>query len=171
MPSQESPNASLTRGEGDPISPEMLIKSTGYLISTIGRLLRERFEQTIRPTGLRARHIGVLASLKAHGPLAQGAVAQQQAMDKSTMVAVVDDLEAAGFVERRRNPFDRRIYDLTLTEAGAHKLAAAAAAVAEVQPQWFAALNEEEQGHLHALLTRLLYGPNGLLPEPEHDAG
>ena len=39
-------------------------------------------------------------------------------VDRTTMVAIVDELEAAGFVDRQRNPEDRRAYALEATDAG-----------------------------------------------------
>lgn len=154
---QEASNAQL---------PGSLLESTGYMLSTAGRILRERFEAALVPTGLRARHFGVLAGLQMWGPLPQGSVAQRLSMDKSTMVAVIDDLEGWGFVERRRSREDRRAYELTLTETGVQKLAEANAAAAGFDTEWLAPLEGIEQAQLHDLLKSLLYKPGGLLADP-----
>ena len=39
-------------------------------------------------------------------------------MDPSSMVSTIDELEAKGWVERRRHPTDRRAYALHITERG-----------------------------------------------------
>src|SRR4051812_47973335 len=140
-----------------------LNQSTGYLLSTAGRIVRERFEQALQPTGLRARHLGVLATLATLGPISQGDAAQRGGVDKSTMVAIVDDLEGWGLVERRRSRTDRRAYELTLTATGRMKLAETGTIVASFGEEQFAPLNPEEFAQLGALLTRLLLGPGGWL--------
>lgn len=142
-----------------------VLQGTGFMLSTAGRILRERFERALAATGLRARHLGVLVSLDVHGPMPQGAVGENQWADKSTMVAVVDDLETWGFVERRRSARDRRAYDLTLTAAGAAKLADVIATVPGLEEKWLAPLDADEREQLRLLLARLLYAPGGLMPD------
>ena len=45
-------------------------------------------------------------------------------MDPSSMVSTIDELEAKGWVERRRHPTDRRAYALHITDAGRETLTA-----------------------------------------------
>jgi DNA-binding MarR family transcriptional regulator len=155
--------------EGDTalVTLEDLTRNSGYLLSTAGRIVRERFERALQPTGLRARHLGVLVTLATLGPLSQGDVAQQGGVDKSTMVAVIDDLEGWGLVERRRSRVDRRAYKLTLTAAGRAKSAEAGTVIAAFGEAQFAPLNVEEQRQLQVLLARLLFGPGGWMVAPE----
>ncbi|ACZ42817.1 transcriptional regulator, MarR family [Thermobaculum terrenum ATCC BAA-798] len=140
-----------------------ILHSAGFLLSTAGRLARERFERAIAPLGLRARHFGVLLALATHGPAPQGEVADEAWMDKSTMVAVVDDLERWGLVERRRSAQDRRMYELVINERGREKLAEALEVVARSEDEWLGPLSPEERELLRGLLARLLYAPGGLL--------
>jgi DNA-binding MarR family transcriptional regulator len=72
------------------------------------------------------------------------------------MVAVIDELEAAGRVVRRRNPQDRRAYQLQLTTAGHAALQEAVRVVDRVQDEVFAPLNRGQRGQLQAMLTALL---------------
>lgn len=113
--------------------PEVLARRTAFLLSKVGQLSREEFDRAVRPTGLRSRHYGVLAVLYDEGSHAQRDLGDKLAIDRSTMVSVVDELEGMGFAERRRNREDRRRYELTLTDAGKRALSAAPAARAPRQ--------------------------------------
>lgn len=140
-----------------------MLYSTGFLLSTAGRIARERFERAIAPLGLRARHFGVLLALATYGSAPQGEVAGEAWMDKSTMVAVVDDLERWGLVERRRNAQDRRMYELVITERGREKLSEALEVITRSEDEWLGPLSAKERELLRVLLVRLLYFPGGLM--------
>jgi DNA-binding MarR family transcriptional regulator len=72
------------------------------------------------------------------------------------MVALIDDLEKAGYVKRARNPDDRRAYVITLTAAGRKAQARAEEAVDAHALQFFGRLSEPERQQLHRLLARLI---------------
>lgn len=134
----------------------LLAASTGWRLSMAGRLVRGEAEKALAAFGLRNRHFGVLLVLAAIGSAPQGEVARRAMMDKSTMVAVVDDLEALKLVERRRNHANRRAYELVLTTAGQETLTEARARVAEVEARALAPLDDAERAALHHALGRLL---------------
>jgi DNA-binding MarR family transcriptional regulator len=71
------------------------------------------------------------------------------------MVALIDDLERAGYVKRERNPNDRRAYVLTLTAMGRKAQARAEKAIDSDAEQFFGRLSEPERQQLHRLLRRL----------------
>jgi DNA-binding MarR family transcriptional regulator len=60
---------------------------------------------------------GMLMLLEANPGVTQGRLAHEVSLDRSTMVGVIDALEDAGLVERRRGE-DRRTNGLWLTRAG-----------------------------------------------------
>ncbi|MGH2871945.1 MAG: MarR family transcriptional regulator, partial [Solirubrobacteraceae bacterium] len=78
------------------------------------------------------------------------------AVDRTTMVALVDALERAGMVARRHDPADRRGRRVTLTRAGADALRAAHDAVASVEEEFLAPLTEAEQRQFRRLLAKLV---------------
>ena len=139
---------------GEP--PEVLSGNAGFLVGKVHELARDRFEQALAPLGLKARHYGVLAALAEHSPVAQNALGDRLNIDRSTMVAVIDELERSGRVIRRRNPQDRRAYQLQLTGAGRAALREAVQVVDRVQDEVFAPLGRDQRGQLHAMLTALL---------------
>jgi DNA-binding MarR family transcriptional regulator len=72
------------------------------------------------------------------------------------MVAVVDELERSGYVERRRNPRDRRAYSLQATAAGRQVLERAADATKHAEDEFLAPLPVAERRRLKRLLATLV---------------
>jgi DNA-binding MarR family transcriptional regulator len=77
-------------------------------------------------------------------------------VDRTTMVAVVDELERQELVVRRRLASDRRGYARELTSAGAALLARGREVIAEAETRALGALTVAERRRLHALLARLV---------------
>ncbi len=84
-------------------------------------------------------------------------------MHPSRMVAIVDELEARGLVERRANPDDRRVYALFLTQAGEKALKEIGRINGEHQAALCAALEPAEREQLAQLLQRIA-NQQGLRP-------
>jgi DNA-binding MarR family transcriptional regulator len=77
----------------------------------------------------------------------------------ATLVALIDDLERAGYAKRERNPDDRRAYVISLTAAGRRAYARAEKAVDEHALQFFGRISKPERQELHRLLARLIERP------------
>lgn len=141
--------------------PGALTRRTGFLLSVMGTFSRGELARAFGPMGIKPRGYGILVALDERGPAAQRDVGERVGIDKSTMVVVVDELEELGLVERRRNPKNRRAYELTLTDAGRSTLSEAEAVVAEVEEAVLAPLDDAQRLQLHELLLRLLPGRRG----------
>jgi DNA-binding MarR family transcriptional regulator len=74
------------------------------------------------------------------------------------MVATIDELEAQGLVERRRNPQDRRAHALHITDEGRRRLTEGRKLARRAQEELLAPLSAEERRELHELLLRLAQG-------------
>lgn len=72
------------------------------------------------------------------------------------MVALVDELERQGLLERRRSARDRRANGLFLTPKGNQALAAVMNASAEHEADLCRGLSETERQELIALLTKVV---------------
>ena len=140
------------------IPPEVLARHTAFLLGKVGQLAREEFDRAMGHMGLKSRHYGALAVLAAEGPHAQRELGEKLQIDRSTMVALVDDLEGMGLVERRRDREDRRRYGLILTDAGRGALSEADSLVEGVQEAVLAPLDEDQRRELHGLLASVLRG-------------
>jgi DNA-binding MarR family transcriptional regulator len=75
---------------------------------------------------------------------------------KQTMAQAVDQLEHLGYVERRRNPLDRRSRLVFLTRQGASVKPATHATAARVEERWAELTSPEELEALRASLLHLL---------------
>lgn len=86
----------------------------GFLLNDAARLMSKRFSQRARSAGLTRAQWQVLAYLARNEGIRQSALADMLEIEPITLVRILDRLEEAGFVERRRHPSDRRIWQLYL---------------------------------------------------------
>lgn len=96
--------------------------TVGFLLHDVARLLRKRFEQNARDTGLTRSQWQVLAYLDRNAGIQQGALAELMEVEPITVGRIVDKLESCGLAERRPHATDRRIWQLYLTEKARPKL-------------------------------------------------
>ena len=85
-------------------------------------------------------------------------LATRCALDKTTMVVTVDELEKAGLAERRPSPTDRRARIISVTPKGEEFVAAANTIVEETYADVLAALPEDERAPFLSALSRLVEG-------------
>jgi DNA-binding MarR family transcriptional regulator len=141
-----------------PAIPVALRGYTGFLLSRMGMVAMRRFSERLEPLALTTRLWGVLNVLAAQPGLSQQALGAEVAMDPSSVVAAIDELERQGRVERRRDPSDRRAYALYLTDEGDRTLARGRVLAREAHDELLAPLGEDERRLLHDLLLRLAVG-------------
>ena len=79
----------------------------GFLLHDIARLLRKRFDQRAATLGLSRAQWQVLAHLHRHEGINQSGLADILEIQGVTLGRLVDRLEAAGWVERRRGSAGR----------------------------------------------------------------
>jgi DNA-binding MarR family transcriptional regulator len=128
----------------------------GYLLGRTHLEHRAIAERALAPLGLSGKGFGALILLVQHGPLSQQRLGERQGVDRTTMVAVVDELESAGYVERRRDPRDRRAYSLHATAKGRRVLERAGEATKRAEDEFLAPLPLGERRRLKELLRALL---------------
>ncbi len=137
-----------------PLPPSLAIW-TGYLMSRAAQQCRELFQSLAAPLGVGPRQFGVLAVLGEGRALSQVEIGERLGVDRNTIVLLLDELEAAGFVRRERDPHDRRAHLVTLTEAGQTVLAQATELARQTNDEVLSPLSPAERSALHALLSRL----------------
>ena len=129
--------------------------STAFLLTQVGAAAAMSFGERIAKIGLAPQHAGILMILGLSPGLSQRALAKRLRMLPSRLVALVDELEEKGLVERRRDPGDRRTHALHLTEAGASATTAIGDVAREHDGAVCAALTAEEKTQLTTLLARI----------------
>jgi MarR family transcriptional regulator, lower aerobic nicotinate degradation pathway regulator len=121
------------------------------------RLGQQRMAEAQTPAEqMRFSHFAVLACLDEFGSASQREVSERLQLDPSDLVAVVDWLEEAGFVRRRRDERDRRRYALDLTAAGRRALRVRARSAERMNEDLFSALDPQERADLRTLILKAL---------------
>jgi len=87
--------------------------------------------------------------------LSQQELGRRLAILPSQLVALLDELEERGLIERRQDPADRRTYALHLTAAGRNITEEIGRIAREHDDAICAALHSNERQQLHALLSRI----------------
>jgi MarR family 2-MHQ and catechol resistance regulon transcriptional repressor len=107
------------------------IKLTRAADSLLARLAQRGTLRELTPS-----QFGVLESLYHLGPMCQGEVSAKILRSTGNMTLVLDNLEKRGWVQRQRDPDDRRKVNVSLTEEGRD-------VISRILPQQVAAIVEE----------------------------
>lgn len=128
------------------------------MLDYLARQMRLSAEAALAPLDLRPRHLVALTLLRDNQEVTQQALSSILQIDGANVVGLLNELETAGLVTRRRNPEDRRRHIVELTDHGREKLAKAEFALAAVEDVVLAALTPKQREQLAALLHRAAIG-------------
>lgn len=115
-------------------------------------------DQSAAHATLTKQELLTLDVLGVRGPSRMGEVADHLGVGQSAVTPLVDRLEAAGTVRRRRSDTDRRVWLVELTDDGRAVFAAESAAYERVAAEMLAPLEPEERETLVRLLGRIEAG-------------
>jgi MarR family transcriptional regulator, lower aerobic nicotinate degradation pathway regulator len=132
--------------------------ASSVLIAILARGMRDRIERAVAPLGIRARHLPTLNHLREHGASAQQTLLDAVGIDPSNLVGLLNELEDAGLIVRRRDRSDRRRGVIELSRKGERALRGVDRALEAVDAEVLAALTPGERGQLRALLSRAASG-------------
>jgi DNA-binding MarR family transcriptional regulator len=108
--------------------------------------------------GFRPPCMGVLDVVAKLQPVSQREISDHLGLDASDVVGVLDILENAAMVQRRRDPHDRRRHAVVLTELGETAARHFAAVRARAVDRALANLDAQEREQLAELLRRATAG-------------
>ena len=114
---------------------------------------KERSFAAYSEAGLHPYHHAILAVLDEGSLATQGAIADTLGYDKGQLVGLLDELENAGLIERRRDPTDRRRQLVRMTASGRKTLERLRRLSGRLESEFLAALSDEERAQLHTLLA------------------
>ncbi|MFC4908985.1 MarR family winged helix-turn-helix transcriptional regulator [Actinomadura gamaensis] len=158
MTTNESrPAPAATESEGGPPV------GAAFLLAQLGAHAAGVFAERIKVLDLTPPQAGLLRMLKARPGGSQRELADRLGMPPSRFVPFVDTMEQRGLVERRRNPDDRRLHALYLTEAGESLLNELIPLAIEHEKDLVSPLSPEEHRQLTSLLRRIAED-HGLVP-------
>lgn len=132
----------------------------GYLLKHAQIRLGEASAEALAAFDINGRELAVLVVLAAEYPLSQLEAAGRLGVDRTTMVALIDDLEEKGLVARRRSPDDRRKNIVELTAEGQSCLRRAEERRQEVERRFLAPLGDAEAERLVHALQVLVSAPS-----------
>lgn len=143
-------------GQHDERAPQRLRGTAFWLLGRAARAAQQLTSERLAQAGMRRGFYGVLATLAEFGPAAQADIGRRLGIDPSDMVAILNDLEQAGYVSRDRDPGDRRRNSVTLTQAGLDALGRFDEAIAAAQETVLAPFSPAEREQLIGLLEQLV---------------
>jgi DNA-binding MarR family transcriptional regulator len=136
--------------------PSRILEMPTWLISRVyahsHRLLAEGFAAA----DARGYHYRLLAALEEFGPASQAALGRRTSIDRSDVVAALNDLAGRGLIQRSPDPDDGRRNVITITAAGAAQLRTLDQILRGVQEKLLAPLSAADRTQLVGLLTQLL---------------
>jgi DNA-binding MarR family transcriptional regulator len=132
--------------------------TTGTIV-LLTRLARAVFlRSSVDLVGMNLRNMVVLAYLRDHPGASQQVMTEQLSMDSNTGVQVLNDLEDLDYVERRRDPADRRRHIVDITQAGLEALELAEVAQGSIEDEILGGLSVSERAEFRRLLVKALEG-------------
>lgn len=134
----------------------------GYLLKHARARLATLSEEALRPFDVNGRELAVLTVLAEGEPPSQLEAARRLAIDRTSMVTLIDDLEAKGLVERRADPADRRRNIVAITQAGSRTLVDASRATATAERDFLAPLTAADGDRLRELLQAVTFADHEL---------
>ena len=146
---------SKTGGPGPELSRRL-----GYLFKHAQLRMAELTAAALAPYVINGRELAVLLVLADGQPASQQQAAQRLAIDRTTMVAMLDTLEGKGLVSRHPDADDRRRNVVELTDAGRDILQRAVKASDDAERAFLAPLSPQAAQQLRNSLQAIVTYPD-----------
>lgn len=131
----------------------------GYLLKHAQLRMAELTAAALAPYVINGRELAVLLVLADGQPASQQQAAQRLAIDRTTMVAMLDTLEGKGLVSRHPDADDRRRNVVELTDAGRDLLQRATKASDDAERALLAPLSPQAAQQLRDSLQAIVTYP------------
>ena len=135
--------------------PETIQNTLVHLLRDAADRIEAETARDLEMLGLNPRQLRVLVTLVDQGPSSQRPVGDLLGIARTTMVAVVDELEKLELVERKKDPDDRRAWLVTPTERGTSTADWAIKMVRSAEARALESLTENQREMLRKLLLKL----------------
>jgi DNA-binding MarR family transcriptional regulator len=136
-------------------NPEIEVAEfAGQLFFRLWRASHTRVAEALEPLGLTPALFGLLNVLGAREGAIQQELGSSMGIDPSTMVSLIDELEAAGLAKRRPHSRDRRAREVLITAKGRRLLERARGLARRVDNEVLGGLSAPDRRQLLALLRR-----------------
>lgn len=128
----------------------------GYLLKHAELRFAQLTSAELEPLGISPREWAALNCLDEQHGLSQREVAELLGIDRTRMVALVDELQTKGWVKRRPQPDDRRKNIVTLTSKGRDLMQRAGHLIEGCERRFLAVLSESDAEHLKQALDAVI---------------
>lgn len=145
----------IAASQGKPLDLDILPSLLGFNIRRAQISLWRDFNQNVADGEVRPGVFSLMLLASANPGIAQIEIADQLAIDKASVVALVDRLENAGWVQRKRSTEDRRRQGIFLTSAGSKAFKTLKKEMVDHERKFADRFTEQERKTLIALLQRL----------------
>src|SRR5918996_831560 len=132
------------------------VEFAGQLLFRLWRVTHTRSAEALEPLGLTTALFALLNVLGTREGAIQQELGAAMGIDPSTMVSLIDQLEAAGLAKRRPRPTDRRAREIAITPKGRRVLEEARDLAMQVEVGVLGGLSGAERAQVLALLRRAL---------------
>ncbi|MBS1886585.1 MAG: winged helix-turn-helix transcriptional regulator [Actinobacteria bacterium] len=126
------------------------------LLSQLNRVVFRRATEDV--LGMKMKQLIALEILARNEGCLQQDLGSTLMLDPNNCVLLLNELDERGYVERRRDPCDRRRHIVVITAAGAKALKKATAKLEELEGEVLANLDPAEREQLRDLLARAMEG-------------
>jgi len=130
-------------------------QSYGFLLGKVLQKMETKFVEGLSPFEVNARQYGVLLFIDGNPYSSQKDISENLQIDRTTMVSHIDHLEGLGYVERTRNPNDRRSYSLLITAKGKDVLDSRWEFLIHTELEVLSPLSDQEKQLLKELLIKI----------------
>ena len=144
-------------GNPDTLQTAMAVDTSPGTVVMLMRLataIKKRSTEELM--GIKLRQLMLLSYLRAGAPALQQQLCEALWLDANNCVLLLNELEDLGYIERRRDPADRRRHMVELTDEGHAALGRAERAQETLGDELFGPLSDEERVTLRSLLSRAL---------------
>ncbi len=128
----------------------------GQLFFRLWRATHSRTADVLGSVDLTPALFALLNVIAAREGAIQQELGSALGIDRSTMVALIDQLESAGLARRRPSATDRRAREIAITPKGRRLLQRARGLISQVEDEVLAGLTADERNELLTLLRRAL---------------
>lgn len=141
-------------------APHRLSGTVAWLLGRASLRAHQTIQERLADHGIRKWHYAVLAALAEFGPSTQAQIGRRLSVDRSDIVAILNDLERDDYVRRAPDPSDRRRNIVTMTPVGRDALRRFDEVVIRTDHELLGSLTPDERTHLTRLLERLVIAPD-----------
>jgi DNA-binding MarR family transcriptional regulator len=124
-----------------------------YLVKEVEQAIRAHLDDLLRPLGLTTHQYTALSVLERRNDLTSAELARRSFVRPQTMHEMITSLDERGFIERHRDPDNRRVLLIRLTRKGRALLEKYDERVQLLQERMLATLTARQRQNLRDALT------------------